>query len=291
MIKRIKNSISFEFFPPKKELDVDKTISVIDELSKYHPDFMSVTYGAMGNSNQKSFDILKHIISLGIEPLAHFTCVGSGPDDTREFLEHLKSLGVHNILALRGDLPDGYIPSRLDFIHASDLISFIKSEYKGEFSVAAAAYPESHYESVSFDADLDFLKKKQDLGADFFITQLFFDNNMFYRFLTKCRAHGITIPIIPGVMPITSYTSIQRLLTKTSTVVPRNLYTLFNTYKNNRDIIKEVGLTITAQQIQDLVANDVDGLHIYSMNNSDNTERLLSLVNSTLSYYKENGKD
>ena len=276
-----KKTLSFEIFPPKREEDtftlIDKTIK---KLASYEPDFMSVTYGALGNTLSNTAMIAKTIKdNTKAEPLAHLTCVASTRDKVDSVCDELQSYGVRNILTLRGDIPKEVdAPLFSDFKHASDLASYIKNKYDGKFGMAGACYPEKHPEAESITSDIEFLKVKQDAGMEFFDSQLFFDNEVFYHFLLKARKAGITVPIIPGIMPVTNYAQLDRMIQITGCNVPLKLRNYFDRYKNDKAAIEEIGLIFTSYQILDLIANDVDGIHIYSMNKSDFISKLMDNI-------------
>ena len=276
-----KKTLSFEIFPPKREEDtftlIDKTIK---KLASYEPDFMSVTYGALGNTLSNTAMIAKTIKdNTKAEPLAHLTCVASTRDKVDSVCDELQNYGVENILTLRGDIPkEADAPLFSDFKHASDLATYIKNKYDGKFGMAGACYPEKHPEAESITSDIEFLKVKQDAGMEFFNTQLFFDNEVFYHFLLKARKAGVTVPIIPGIMPVTNYNQINRMIQMSGCKVPLKLLNQFDRYKDDKDAIEEIGLIFTSYQILDLMANDVDGIHIYSMNKSGFISKLMDNI-------------
>lgn len=276
-----KKTLSFEIFPPKREEDtftlIDKTIK---KLASYEPDFMSVTYGALGNTLSNTAMIAKTIKdNTKAEPLAHLTCVASTRDKVDSVCDELQNYGVENILTLRGDIPkEADAPLFSDFKHASDLAAYIKAKYNGKFGMAGACYPEKHPEANSITTDIEFLKVKQDAGMEFFNTQLFFDNEVFYHFLLKARKAGVTVPIIPGIMPVTNYNQINRMIQMSGCKVPLKLLNQFDRYKDDKDAIEEIGLIFTSYQILDLMANDVDGIHIYSMNKSGFISKLMDNI-------------
>ena len=221
-----KKTLSFEIFPPKREEEtftlIDKTIK---QLASYSPDYMSVTYGALGNTLSNTAMIARTIKeNTNAEPLAHLTCVASTRDKVDCVCNELQSYGVQNVLTLRGDIPkDTTTPIFSDFKHASDLAEYIKGKYNGQLGLAGACYPEKHPEAASIATDIEFMKVKQDAGMEFFDSQLFFDNEVFYHFLLKARKAGITAPIIPGIMPVTSYSQIDRMMQVTGCKVPLRL--------------------------------------------------------------------
>ena len=276
-----KKTLSFEIFPPKRE---DETFTLIDktikQLSTYKPDYISVTYGALGNTLSNTAMIARTIKeNTGAEPLAHLTCVASTLDKVDSVCDELKNYGVENILTLRGDIPKNTdTPIFSDFKHASDLASYIKGKYDGRFGLAGACYPEKHPEASNLSKDIEFMKVKQDAGMEFFDSQLFFDNEVFYHFLLKARKAGITVPIIPGIMPVTNYAQLDRMIQITGCNVPLKLRNYFDRYKDDKAAIEEIGLIFTSYQILDLIANDVDGIHIYSMNKGEFIGKLMDNI-------------
>ncbi len=263
-----KSSLSFEVFPPKKDGEFEAAYEVLDELSTLHPDFISVTYGAGGSRSKKTVDIASYIQNtLHIDAIAHMTCVGCKRDDLLSVCTDLKNNGIKHILALRGDRPkdmtDEQFASR-DFTYASDMIDFLKSNT--DFELAGACYPEKHFECFSMESDLLHLKEKQDAGASFLITQLFFDNDAFYHFREKASAKQITIPICAGIMPITSAKQLGTTISLSGSSVPKALADIIATYGDNPEDMYKAGLDYAICQIQDLQLNGVDGIHIYTMN-------------------------
>uniref|UniRef100_UPI0040577148 methylenetetrahydrofolate reductase [NAD(P)H] n=1 Tax=Acetatifactor sp. TaxID=1872090 RepID=UPI0040577148 len=265
---KAKQTLSFEVFPPKKENEFEAAFEILDKLSILHPDFISVTYGAGGSRSKKTVDIAAYIQNtLHINALAHMTCVGSKQESLLEICEELKKANVKHCLALRGDRPkdmtDEQFNSR-DFTHASDMITYLKENT--DLQIAGACYPEKHYEALSLDADLDSLKRKQEAGAEFFITQLFFANDFFYRFREMCEKKGITIPICAGIMPITTAKQLGTTVSLSGSSVPKTLADIIATYGENPDDMRKAGIEYAINQILDLQKNGADGIHIYTMN-------------------------
>ncbi len=263
-----KQTLSFEVFPPKKEDEFESAFEVMDALGKLQPDFISVTYGAGGSRSKKTVDIASYIQNdLGIEALAHLTCVGSKEADIAANCEALKAANVHNILALRGDRPrdmsDEQFESR-DFAHASDMIRYLSAN--NDFCIAGACYPEKHYECFSMETDLKNLKLKQEAGASFFITQLFFDNDYFYAFQDRAAQKGITLPICAGIMPITSAKQLGTTISLSGSSVPKALADIIASYGDSPEDMRKAGIDYAIRQILDLKSNNVDGIHIYTMN-------------------------
>ncbi len=260
---------SLEVFPPKKDTDVSVIYDALDQFKELHPNFISVTYGAGGNTAENTFAIASYVQNqCGIEALTHLTCAAI-PDKLflTNFLTNLYRNGIHNILGLRGDQPkwmsDEQFAARY-YDHASDLIRDIKAAFP--FSVAGACYPEVHPEAASLEEDIAHLKGKVDQGVDFLITQLFYDNDTFFRFSEAARNAGITVPILPGLMPITSVNQIDNIIGLSGTKVPKELQAQIDKYKDSPADLKKACLEFTKKQMQDLLSHGVDGIHLYSMN-------------------------
>ncbi|MDD3405400.1 MAG: methylenetetrahydrofolate reductase [NAD(P)H] [Sphingobacteriia bacterium] len=284
-----KKTLSFEVFPPKRNTDIGNLYEVIKDLDSLNPDFMSVTYGALGTTTDNSAMIAKFIKNnTTCEPLAHITGIASTKSDITNLCNELKAAHIENVLTLRGDNPDNQTNIVSDFKHASDLALFIRQQFGNDFSCAGACYPEKHPEAVSFETDIDNLKKKQEAGMQFFTTQLFFDNNVFYRFLIKARKAGITVPIIPGIMPVTNYKQIDRIIQVSSAHIPIQLQNYFDKYRNDKQALEEIGIIFTSYQILDLLTNDIDGLHIYSMNKSHFIKKLMDNISYVTTGYFAN---
>lgn len=262
-----KTVLSFEVFPPKRTGSLDTIYKTLDGLKPLSPDFISVTYGAGGSSNCKAtFDIASSIKKdYGIESVAHLPCIGMTKEEIRQQLQQFKDGGIENVLALRGDVPEGEVMHG-DFLHASDLISFMKEEFP-EFNIVAACYPEGHQESRDVLDDIRNLKIKVDAGASQLITQLFFDNQHFYKFRERCNLAGIQVPIEAGIMPITNKKQIERMVSLCGVELPRKFTAMMERYENNEDAMKDAGIAYAIDQIVDLISQGVDGIHLYTMNN------------------------
>ena len=284
-ILKKKKTFSFEVFPPKKgqEEDLNKLFNTIDMVKVFKPDFISVTYGAGGNNSKNTATIADYLKNkAGIEPLAHLTGGPSTKEEVLAVLKDLKSKGIENILALRGDKPkDQDIDYCKEFKHATDLMDFIKDQGY-DFSLAGACYPEGHTEADTLYDDLLNLKKKQDSGAEFLITQVFYDNQYFYRLLREARKIGITIPIIPGIMPLTTKASVERTVKLTGAAVPLTLRAMIERFKDDKEAIREIGINYAVSQILDLLANDVDGIHLYILNNFNNAKEIYEKISHVL---------
>lgn len=260
---------SLEVFPPKKDTDVSVIYDALDQFKELHPNFISVTYGAGGTTSENTFAIASYIQNqCGIEALTHLTCAAI-PDKLflTNFLTNLYRNGIRNILGLRGDQPKGMSDEQFAaryYDHASDLIQDIKATFP--FSVAGACYPEIHQEASSLEADIANLKIKVDTGVDFLITQLFYDNETFFRFVDLARKAGIEVPILPGLMPITSAGQIKNIIELSGTKVPDLLLSQIEAYKDSPEDLKKAGLEFTKKQMEELLEHGVDGIHLYSMN-------------------------
>lgn len=259
-----KTVLSYEVFPPKPTSSINTIYDTLDALKELSPDFISVTYGAGGGkNNNETFQIASAIKGYGIESVAHLPCIGLTKEDVSAKLKELEKIGVENILALRGDLPsDGCIQG--DFRYASDLIAFIKSQ--GDFNMIAACYPEGHMEAKSKVEDIQNLKRKVDAGADHLITQLFFDNESFYSFAERCQLAGINVPIEAGIMPVINKKQIDRMASLCGATVPKKFVAMMERYENNLIAMRDAGIAYAVDQIVDLIAQGVDGIHLYTMN-------------------------
>ena len=269
--------VSFEFFPPRNAEGIPAVLETLDELKVYCPDFVSVTYGAGGSTRAFTEEItFEAKRTAGVEVMAHLTCVGQTKEEIHGVLERLEAEGVENIIALRGDPPQGtteFVPMEGGFDHATDLLQHIKSNFK--FGVAAACYPEGHTESVDLDADLKYVKMKVDNGADFLVTQLFYDNRHYYDFLERARAEGIDMPIIPGILPVLNSAQVRRFTTLSGSEIPPDLDTLLDKYAENDDSARDMGVEYATAQVRDLWDAGVPGVHFYVLNRNYSVSRIL----------------
>ena len=274
-------SYTFEIFPPKGNASTAGTYAVIDSLVSFNPDLISVTYGAGGSSRDNTVEIASGIQNkYHVCGVAHLTCVGSTRENIRSILDQLKANNVRNILALRGDLKD---ESDLgEFHHASELIEFIKGEYGDDFDVFAACYPEKHPEAGSVEEDLKHLKEKCKLGVKALISQLFFDNDIFSDWKERVRDMGITQPVIAGIMPITSAAQISKVVEMCGASVPERVRRFVNAYGHHAGAVKEAGIAYATEQIVDLLARGVEGIHLYTMNQADTVRRIDAGIRSVL---------
>ena len=273
---------SLEVFPPKKTTSIDTIYNTLYGLRGLKPDFISVTYGAGGSEAQKNktCEIASLIKSeYQIEPVSHLTCVGSTKQDIREFLDRLKAEGVHNILALRGDItPNNGI---IDFEHASNLASFIK-EYDDSFNISGACYPEGHCDAANMDEDIENLKRKVDAGVSHLVTQLFFDNDHFYEFMDKVEKAGIRVPVEAGIMPVINKAQIERTVSMCGASFPVKFSKMVNKYANDPVALKDAGIAFATEQIIDLINNDVRGIHLYTMNNVETATRITNSISNII---------
>ena len=261
-----KPTLSFEVFPPKTEAAYESVEKAAGEIAKLKPSFMSVTYGAGGGTSRYTVEIASMIQDLGVTPLAHLTCVSSTREKVHQVLEQLREKRIENVLALRGDIPaDGVTPR--EYRYASQLIREIK-EF-GDFCIGAACYPEGHVESANKSVDMDYLKEKVEAGCDFVTTQMFFDNSILYSYLYRIREKGITVPVIAGIMPVTNARQISRITGMSGTYLPSRFKSIVDRFGDNPAAMKEAGITYATEQIIDLIANGVNGIHVYSMNKPD----------------------
>lgn len=261
-----KRSLSFEIFPPKKDAElknIDETLSILCELK---PDFISVTFGAGGSSNcNRTIELAKKIkYEYHVEPVVHLTCLCYDKAEIDEFSRVLMQEGMQNILALRGDRNPN-VPEKDEFKHASDLIAYLKE--KGDFCIAGACYPECHPESENRVSEMRNLKKKVDAGAEVLLSQLFFDNDRFFRFEEDCRIAGIDVPVIPGIMPVINAAQIQRMVTMCGASFPERFQKIIDKYADNKEALFDAGMSYALSQIIDLLTSDIDGIHLYTMNN------------------------
>lgn len=261
-----KTVFSFEVFPPKNNSAIDVIYHTLDDLGDLKPDFISVTFSAGGSGNSGlALDIAAKIREKGITPVLHLPCINYTKEQIDETLELAKAQGIENILALRGDINPDIMPVE-DFKHASDLITYLKR--KGNFDIAGACYPEGHPDSDTLEEDIENLKIKVDAGADHLITQLFFDNEYFYKFREMTAAKGINVPIEAGIMPVVNKKQIERMVTTCGASLPRKFVKIMQKYENNPEALRDAGIAYAINQIVDLAANDVDGIHLYTMNNA-----------------------
>lgn len=267
--------ISFEVFPPKTDAGFDKVMDATDRIAKLNPSYISVTYGAGGGTSKNTARIASHIKDdLGVLSLAHLTCASSTKEEVRGVIDNLRQLGIENILALRGDIPEGMaFPTEDRFRYAWELVEEIRKH--GDFCIGAACYPEGHVENDHKADDIRYLKQKVDSGVDFLTTQMFFDNDIHYNFLYRIREAGITVPVLPGIMPITSAVQMKRSQELSGTVFPRRFLALLDRFGSCPEAMMQAGIAYATDQIIDLLSNGVKNIHIYSMNKPDVAARIM----------------
>ena len=275
-----KTVYSFEVFPPKKTSSVDVIYNTLEELKDLRPDFISVTFSAGGSGNgQFACDIASKIKEYGITPMIHLPCINYSKEEINATLDEIKKRGIDNILALRGDRnPD--IEPKNEFAHASDLVEYIKSQ--GDFDIAGACYPECHPEADTMVDDMMNLRKKVDSGVDHLISQLFFDNESFYEFREKAQIAGINVPIEAGIMPVVNKKQIERMVTTCGASLPKKFVRIMTRYEHDPEALRDAGIAYAVNQIVDLAANDVDGIHLYTMNNAYVARKITEAVSGIL---------
>ena len=272
LLKSDKLSLSFEVFPPKTESNFDSVKTATEEIAKLRPSFMSVTYGAGGGTSKYTLDIAKNIKErYDVPSLAHLTCVSSTKQTVHKQILDIRESGIQNIMALRGDIPAHLLDadrSTWDYTHAIELVRDIR-ELAPEMCIGGACYPETHPESKDQKEDIRYLKEKVDAGCSFLTTQMFFDNNLLYNFLYKIRESGVTVPIIPGVMPITNGNQIERAIKLSGSFMPQRFKSIVDKFGTNPDAMRQAGIAYATDQIIDLFANGITNVHVYSMNKPD----------------------
>jgi methylenetetrahydrofolate reductase (NADPH) len=281
LLSRGEPVFSFEFFPPKTEAGDRALLATLEELRPLRPDFVSVTYGAGGSTRERTVELVTYIQdSLGITSMAHLTCVGSSREELSGILDRVEAAGVSNVIALRGDPPVGeeaFRPHPDGLSYATQLVELIRSQGR-PLCVAAACYPEKHLEAASFDEDLAHLREKVDAGVDFLITQLFFDNAVYFDFVARARAAGIAVPIVAGIMPITNLAQIERFTQRCGATIPADLHRRLEPWREDPDTVEALGVEHAARQCRDLVAAGVPGIHFYTLNRSRATRDILTAL-------------
>jgi len=273
-------TFSFEFFPPKTEEGERNLFAALTELQPLDPAFVSVTYGAGGSTQGKTLDIVSRIRDeRGLEAMAHFTCVGATVEEIRATLDKMRDAGHENVLALRGDPPAGQEQwTRTDggLEYSSELVALLKADY--DFAIGAACFPEGHIHATSPEDDLRYLKEKVDVGVDFLVTQMFFDNRFYYDFVDRARDAGITVPIVPGIWPITGYAQIARVTAMCGATLPENVLAELEARKDDPEAVVDFGVAYATMQTADLLANGAPGAHFYTLNRSPATRAILSAL-------------
>lgn len=280
LLERSRPTLSFEFFPPKDDIGFWDLYKTIESLKRLEPAYVSVTYGAGGSTRRKTVELVGRIKEIGIEPLAHLTCVGSDKGEIAAILDELKAKGIENVLALRGDPPQGqsaFVPAEGGFRYANELVSFLRS--RGDpFCIGAACYPEGHPESPNREVDLDNLKRKVEAGVDFLITQLFFDNADFFAFRERAIRAGVRVPIIAGIMPILSVNQVKRFTQMCGAKIPPTLLRRIEAVEDDVEAVRHVGMYHATQQCLELLQNDVAGVHFYTLNRSTASRSIYQLI-------------
>ena len=268
LLKSDKVTISFELFPPKKGSQLENYKAIVCRMAELKPSYISCTYGATGGTSDYTVEIADTINSYGIPAIAHLTCASSTKEKVQSVIKELKDRKIENILALRGDIPeDADFPLPDQYHHAIELIGEIKEI--GDFCIGGACYPEGHPEAAAMEEDLQHLKEKVEAGCDYLTTQMFFDNNIYYRFLYKALAKGINVPVVPGIMPVTNAAQVKRTISLTGNLVPAKFLSIVDRFGSNPEAMKQAGIAYATEQIIDLIANGVNHIHIYSMNKPD----------------------
>lgn len=281
LLERGEPVFSFEFFPPKTEAGDRALLATLAELRPLAPDFVSVTYGAGGSTRDRTVELVAYILdTLGIEAMAHLTCVGASREELTSVLDRLEAAGISNVIALRGDPPageTGFVPHPEGLSFATELVQLIRSQSR-PFCVAAACYPETHIEAVSFEEDLDHLKEKVAAGVDFLITQLFFDNQVYFDFERRARAAGIEVPIVAGIMPITNLSQIERFTQRCGATIPAELHARLDPHRDDLHKVESLSIEHAIRQCRELLEAGVPGVHFYTLNRSRATRDILTAL-------------
>lgn len=278
-------TVSCELFPPKTGAALAKVEDVLRDTAALSPDFISVTYGAGGSTSKRTLELAARLQdAYRVPALAHLTCVSATREEVTDMVERLRAAGIENILALRGDIPqDTSFPSPEHYHYASELIAHIRSLPGGaDLCIGAACYPEGHVECPHFTADLDNLKRKVDAGVDFLTTQMFFDNDVLYRFLFRALSRGITVPIVAGIMPVISVQQIRRSCELSGTVMPPRLQGIADRFGDDPAAMRQAGIAYATEQILDLIAHGVEHIHIYTMNKPDVAAKIMDNLSCVL---------
>ncbi|MBQ3287783.1 MAG: methylenetetrahydrofolate reductase [Kiritimatiellae bacterium] len=274
-------SVSFEIFPPRKDAPFEPVKEAVERLARQKPSFMSVTYGASGNAQANTAEIASFVQSCGVPALAHLTCLSATDESIASETETLRNAGIKNILCLRGDLPkDAAEPPPGRFAHAVDLVRALRPS---EFCLGGACYPECHPDCPHMEDDIRYLREKVEAGLDFVTTQMFFDNNIFYRYLSKLRDRGVTVPVIAGIMPVTNGRQIARICRISGTYLPSRFKAIVDRYGDRPAAMLDAGVAYATEQIIDLFANGINAVHVYTMNKPEVAERIMANLRSILS--------
>ena len=284
VLKKDKPTLSFEVFPPKNETTLEDVLATTQQIAALHPAFVSVTYGAGGGTSRYTLAVAENMYrTTGVPTLAHLTCISSTRETVAERIADMRTHGIENVMALRGDLtPEQKNSDRSgwDYHHAVELVRELKEA--GDFCIGGACYPEVHPESVDSREDISHLKEKVDAGCDFLTTQMFFDNSLYYSFLYRVREAGINVPVFPGIMPITSSTQIKRAIELSGSFMPHRFLALVDRFGRDPEAMKQAGIAYATDQIIDLYANGVQNIHVYTMNKPDVAEKIMSNLSAIL---------
>lgn len=275
-----KLAVTYEVFPPKTEQDKLNLMEELKKLKKFSPQFISVTYGAGGSTQQRSTDLLNVIIeSCEVSVVPHFTCIGSNKESILQFLQILKNLNIKNILALRGDPPQNnpaYNPALDSFKHANELVEFLRSN--SDLNIAVAGYPDKHPEAKTLEEDIDNLKRKVDAGASAVITQLFYANDNFFKFTEKTKKAGINVPVIPGILPLTNYNQVERIISLCGAVISKEMKEQLELNKNDKETVRKIGIEHAVYQIKELIKFGIKGVHMYTLNKAEVSTKVLENI-------------
>ena len=279
-LKTGKPALSFEVFPPKTSDTFDTVLDAVRQIADLKPNYMSVTYGAAGTTAAYTLELASEVRRLGVTPLAHLTCVNASRETVLNRLQALRDQGIENILALRGDLPEGMSQTDLHYRYASELVREIR-EFGG-FCIGGACYPETHPESENSRADILHLKEKVQAGCEFLTTQMFFDNDIYYNFLWRLLNQGVDVPVVAGIMPVTSATQIRRIVRISGNAIPQKFLRIVDRFGDQPEAMKQAGIAFATEQIIDLYANGVNSVHVYSMNHPDVAKAIRNNLSSIL---------
>ena len=280
ILQKKETIISCEIFPPKMGSQLDSAFEIAGKIAELKPAFISVTCGAGGNTAVFTEKLSEHIEKSNVPALAHLTCVATPKEEIAAILNDYEKMGIENILALRGDLPKGFQTEGEHYKYANELVTAIKE--RGGFCIGAACYPEGHIESANQEEDIAYLKQKVEAGCDFLTTQMFFDNNVLYKFLFKLSQKGINIPVLAGIMPVTNKAQIRRILELSGTVLPPRFQNIVDKFGDNPAAMRQAGIAYATEQIIDLAANNVRGIHLYTMNKPDIAQQIMQNLSEIL---------
>jgi methylenetetrahydrofolate reductase (NADPH) len=281
MLQQKKTIVSCEIFPPKIGTELVQAFEIADKIAALNPAFISVTCGAGANKASHTEALVQYVERSHVPALAHITCAGASKEDIWALLDDYEDKGVENVLALRGDLPKGELqPKDGHYLHANELVTAIMTH--GGFCIGGACYPEGHIESANQDDDIAWLKQKANAGCDFLTTQMFFDNNILYKFLFKLSKKGVNVPVLAGIMPVTNKAQIKRIIELSGTLLPSRFQNIIDKFGDKPAAMKQAGIAYATEQIIDLIANDVSGIHIYTMNKPDVASQIMRNLSDIL---------